>query len=169
MGKYIDPRATPEEINAHFRKWAEQGPTIVTSRTICPRCKTSFDGLFSYMPAHECVKPLPHTQDSDCVLDEQSQCVMCGVDHSADPCASCLGRAFHVAGCPNSDETVDNDDILLSALNTFIDSAAKLSEVWERIGGLEDGYPECLPSFDEFLHHLYEWRGANLDKDGKLK
>jgi len=98
--RYIDPRATSEEINAHFRKWAEQGPTIVTSRTICPRCKTSFEGLFAYMPKHECIKPLPHTQDSDCVLDEQSQCVMCGVDHSGPPCEQCQGKGFHNPICP---------------------------------------------------------------------
>lgn len=39
-----------------------------------------------------------HTKDSDCILDDDMQCVVCHVDHS-DICVSCGARAYHTSNC----------------------------------------------------------------------
>lgn len=39
-----------------------------------------------------------HNQDTDCTLDDDLQCVVCGVSHSG-VCPSCGGRGFHLPTC----------------------------------------------------------------------
>ena len=39
-----------------------------------------------------------HKQDSECTLDENDCCVICGTYHG-DPCHICGGRGFHMEGC----------------------------------------------------------------------
>jgi hypothetical protein len=39
-----------------------------------------------------------HTQDSDCTLSPELDCLECGVAHGA-PCPCCKGRGFHAPGC----------------------------------------------------------------------
>jgi len=48
------------------------------------------------------------------------------------------------------------------ALVAFTDAAANLDEVWQGgdIDAQAQGYPSCLPSFDEFVAQLYAWRAA---------
>ncbi len=43
-----------------------------------------------------------HTQDSDCTLNLNDECVECGVYHG-DPCPDCGGRGFHKSDCPSLD------------------------------------------------------------------
>ena len=39
-----------------------------------------------------------HEQDSDCTLDADLQCVVCGVLHT-ETCPACGGRGFHDTDC----------------------------------------------------------------------
>jgi hypothetical protein len=50
---------------------------------------------------------------------------------------------------PNRDEAID-------ALNNYVAAAIRLSDTWHPI--LDKGYPTCLPSFDEHVAELQEWR-----------
>jgi hypothetical protein len=43
-------------------------------------------------------RPVHHTNDSDCTLDESDTCIVCGVYHG-DTCPMCGGRGYHNAGC----------------------------------------------------------------------
>lgn len=51
-----------------------------------------------------------------------------------------------------------------AALEKFIIAAHDLLEQWEE--SLDEGYPSCLPSFDEFCFDLCRWREkASAAKD----
>lgn len=43
-----------------------------------------------------------HETDSDCTLDGDDQCVVCGVSHTYT-CDECGSRGFHRADCPELD------------------------------------------------------------------
>jgi hypothetical protein len=50
-------------------------------------------------------------------------------------------------------------DPLLARLDAFVDAAINLSRAWEQDRSrLTEGYPEGLPSFDEFVNRLLIWR-----------
>jgi hypothetical protein len=52
----------------------------------------------------------PHSKDEDCDVDiDTGLCRSCGVDHSG-ACASCDGRGFHRAGCPEADPEGDGHE-----------------------------------------------------------
>ncbi len=46
-----------------------------------------------------------HRSDEECTVVDGA-CAECLVQHGL-PCLSCGRRAFHLTGCPDSDETVD--------------------------------------------------------------
>lgn len=46
----------------------------------------------------------------------------------------------------------------LDALGAFIDAGVALDGAWNEV--LDTGYPSRLPSFDEFLSELMQWREA---------
>lgn len=48
--------------------------------------------------ANQAEQPLPHTQDTDCTLDDHGLCIFCGALHG-EPCVYCGGRGFHKPGC----------------------------------------------------------------------
>jgi len=48
--------------------------------------------------ATQAEQPLPHTQDTDCTLDDHGLCVYCGAHHG-EPCVHCGGKGFHTPGC----------------------------------------------------------------------
>jgi hypothetical protein len=47
--------------------------------------------------------PLRHTTDADCTLDDDDQCIRCGVSHTCT-CPSCGGRGFHKDACPEIED-----------------------------------------------------------------
>jgi hypothetical protein len=55
--------------------------------------------------------------------------------------------------------------LVIRRLDAFIDAADALLNAWDPVleGG---GYPRCLPSFDEFIDHLREWRESASELDG---
>ena len=45
-----------------------------------------------------------HEQDADCTVNPENDCcIVCGVDHGAEPCDECGARAFHAPMCSLSD------------------------------------------------------------------
>lgn len=40
-----------------------------------------------------------HTRDEHCCLNADEVCMVCGVDHSGDPCPVCHTKAYHLEGC----------------------------------------------------------------------
>ena len=45
------------------------------------------------------------------------------------------------------------------ALTELIKSAQEVNLCWDHTGAnMLEGYPKCLPSFDEFINQLIEWR-----------
>lgn len=49
---------------------------------------------------------IPHTKDSDCIVNPDTGCCsLCGVDHSAQ-CPDCQGRGFHNPNCPRDSSTI---------------------------------------------------------------
>jgi hypothetical protein len=41
-----------------------------------------------------------HEKDSDCTLDDDLQCTVCGVSHVGE-CTECGGHGFHNSFCPD--------------------------------------------------------------------
>lgn len=50
----------------------------------------------------------------------------------------------------------------IKALAAFVDAANELNAAWfeDDDGSLGDGYPEHMPSFDQFCHDVMAWRDA---------
>ena len=65
-----------------------------------------------------------HTQDEHCCLNEDDQCVQCGVSH-AGQCEDCGGRGFHRSWCESLKATMTLPAISMSAL---INESASLAE-----------------------------------------
>lgn len=56
-----------------------------------------------------------------------------------------------------------------SALEALVAAAIELNEAWSEDdqGDLSGGYPECLPSFDEFTGQLMTWRDTSIAGKGE--
>jgi hypothetical protein len=48
-----------------------------------------------------------HERDEECTLDENRECIECGLSHPDEPCASCGGYAIHKPDCTTPDEVSD--------------------------------------------------------------
>lgn len=61
----------------------------------------------------------------------------------------------------------DNNKLILGAIQSFMISAEAVSQLWDHTGtNMIEGYPKCLPSWDEFVHQVQQWYAAQLTERG---
>jgi hypothetical protein len=49
-----------------------------------------------------------HMKDSDCTLDDNLICTVCGVWHG-EPCQECEGKGFHLDTCSEMEHCCDDE------------------------------------------------------------
>ena len=81
-------------------------PILVNPGTdgMCPFTKSNDPHFLVSLTCVECCRKYSkpqadHTTDSDCTLDLDNVCTVCGVYHG-DPCTMCGGKGFHNGDCP---------------------------------------------------------------------
>jgi len=61
----------------------------------------------------------------------------------------------------------DNDKIILGAIQSLMIASEAVQKLWDHTGtNMIEGYPPCLPSFDEFVHQVQQWYSAQLTERG---
>lgn len=62
----------------------------------------------------------------------------------------------------------DNDKIIIGAIQSVLVAAEAVEKLWDHTGtNMISGYPECLPSWDEFCQQLRVWYVAQRDERSK--
>ena len=83
-----------------------------------------------------------HEQDADCTVNPENDCcIVCGVDHGAEPCDECGARAFHADHCSlNEANIVDARASQSDPREKLIDElAAALDRITDYITDLSQG------------------------------
>jgi hypothetical protein len=76
--------------------WSREAPVTISARLTGALNEELRELAKAWYEDHY---PLPHTKDSDCVVDRRTECCrVCGVDHSGK-CSECSGRGFHLSNC----------------------------------------------------------------------
>ena len=65
----------------------------------CARCGATFNDMGPFGVDLLARPEVKHTRDTDCTLNDQDTCTVCGVYHG-DPCEFCGQRGYHMSNCP---------------------------------------------------------------------